>query len=176
MNKNENGIKIDRINGKNHMKKTLLFSLFLITLSLLSQNANAQYKHAIGGRFGAANGISFKTFNHNYDRALDLILNFQSRNDYSYFRFTGLYEIHQDIENADGLRWYYGFGGTLGSRNYKPTDNNELLLGIDGVIGLDYKFNGVPINLSLDWKPTLEVAPNTGLNAEGVGLSFRFTF
>lgn len=158
------------------MKKLFVYTLFVLTLGLLSTSVQAQYKHALGGRFGTANGISFKTFNGKNDRALDLILNFQSKNDYSYFRFTGLYEIHQNIENADGLRWYYGFGGTLGSRNYKPTDDNELLLGIDGVIGLDYKFNGAPINLSLDWKPTLEVAPNTGLNAKGLGLSFRFTF
>lgn len=153
------------------MKKTIL-SLCLI---LLVSTSYAQYKNAIGGRFGVANGLSFKTFG-KHNRAFDFILNFQSRNDYSYFKFTGLYEIHQNINNADGLRWYYGFGGDIGSRNYKPTDTNDVLLGLDGVIGLDYKFNGVPINLALDWKPTLEISPNTEFVGDGLGLSIRFTF
>lgn len=157
------------------MKRLFFFGLVTLGLTLATQTANAQYKNAIGGRFGTANGISFKTFV-KQDRALDFILNFQSKNDYSYFRFTGLYEIHNPINNADGLRWYYGFGGTLGSINYKPTDENDLLLGIDGVIGLDYKFKGAPINLALDWKPTLEVVPDTNFDAEGLGLSLRFTF
>jgi hypothetical protein len=26
--------------------------------------------------------------------------------------------------------------------------------GLDGVLGLDYKFKGAPINLSLDWQPS----------------------
>ncbi len=153
------------------MKKTIL----ALSLTLVLSTTYAQYKNAIGGRFGVANGISFKTFG-KQNRAFDFILNFQSRNDYSYFRFTGLYEIHQAINNADGLRWYYGFGGDIGSSNYKPTDTNEVLLGLDGVIGLDYKFNGAPINLALDWKPTLEVSPNTGFVGDGLGLSIRFTF
>jgi hypothetical protein len=29
-------------------------------------------------------------------------------------------------------------------------------VGIDGVLGLDYKFNGAPINMSLDWQPSFE--------------------
>lgn len=158
------------------MKKTLFYAILAIGLSLTSFSASAQYKHAVGGRFGIANGISFKTFSKGGNTALDFILNFQSKHDYSYFRFTGLYEIHQDINNAEGLRWYYGFGGTIGSINNKLVDNNEVLLAVDGVIGLDYKFKDAPINLALDWKPAVEVSPNTEFDPEGLGLSIRFTF
>ncbi len=158
------------------MKKTLLLSLFTAFLVLNHADAQAQtYKNAIGGRFGAANGITFKTFVQS-DRALDFILNFQSRKNYSYFRFTGLYEIHNPINNALGLRWYYGLGSTIGSRRYKPDDNTNFLLSLDGVIGLDYKFKNAPINLALDWKPAIEIVPETDFDATGLGLSIRFTF
>lgn len=158
------------------MKKAVLFGfLTLAVLALNFQSSFSQYKNAIGGRFGVANGITFKTFNKN-DRALDFILNFESRNGTSSFRFTGLYEIHNPINAVPALHWYYGFGGTLGSRKYTSGGNSELLLGVDGIIGLDYKFRDVPINLALDWKPTMYVSPNTEFNAEGLGISLRFTF
>jgi hypothetical protein len=162
------------------MKKLLLLSLIagLISLSATKVNAQSGYKHAIGGRFGEANGVTYKTFLKK-NAALDLILNFQTRKDYSYFRLTGLYEIHQPIANAGGLNFYYGAGGTLGSvKHRKFEDDNDLLVSIDGVLGLDYKFDDVPINVSFDWKPALVIAPSyaDGFDARGLGLSVRFTF
>jgi len=160
------------------MKKLILllgFTAGILLVSTSVTNAQQTYKNALGGRLGTANGITFKTFVDS-DRALDFILNFQSKKDYSYFRFTGLYEIHNPINNAPGLRWYYGPGATIGNVRYKPLDQSDLLISIDGVLGLDYKFDGAPINLSLDWKPAIEVTPNTEFNAEGIGLSIRFTF
>ncbi len=159
------------------MRKLFLLGLITGSILFLSQTeAKAQqtYKNALGGRLGTANGITFKTFLTG-DRALDFILNFQTRNDVDRFRFTGLYEIHNQINNAPGLRWYYGFGGTVGSYKVKGYDG-ELLASVDGVLGLDYKFNGAPINLALDWKPALVVAPSSGFDSEGFGLSIRFTF
>ena len=159
------------------MKKLLLLCLTagIILLAQTESKAQQTYKNAIGGRLGTANGITYKTFISG-DRALGFILNFRSNNNYSTFRFTGLYEIHDNINNAPGLRWYYGPGATVGSRKFKPSDDSDLLVSIDGVLGLDYKFDGAPINLALDWKPAIEVTPNTQFDAEGFGLSIRFTF
>lgn len=159
------------------MKKILLLCLTAGIILLVQTESKAQqtYKNALGGRLGNAQGITYKTFISG-DRALDFILNFRSRGDESTFRFTGLYEIHNNINNAPGLRWYYGPGATVGSRKFKNDDDSNLLVSIDGVLGLDYKFDGAPINLALDWKPAIEVTPNTEFDAEGFGLSIRFTF
>jgi hypothetical protein len=157
------------------MKNYKLISCIVLILGLFSTPSSAQYKHAIGGRFGTANGISYKTFV-NTNNALEFIANFQSSSGYSYFRFTGLMEKHSPINDIDGLRWYYGFGATVGSRTYKPTDENGLLLAADGILGLDFKFPDAPINISMDWKPAIELVPNTRLNGQGVGFSLRFTF
>jgi hypothetical protein len=50
------------------------------------------------------------------------------------------------------------------------------VLGAQGVVGLDYKFQQVPINLSLDWKPELNLVDNVNFEAAAVGLAVRFTF
>jgi hypothetical protein len=159
------------------MKKffTILCLTFIATAAFYSSSYAQNYKNAIGGRFGAANGVTFKT-SVGTDKMLDIIANFRSTHDYNYFRLTGLYEIYNPIADAPGLGWYYGFGGSLGSVKYKPTSSSDLYLSVDGVLGLDYKFKDAPINLSLDWKPALELAPDTGFDASGLGLSIRFTF
>lgn len=160
------------------MKKifTILCLVFIATLAMYSTSNAQNYKHAIGGRFGTANGVTFKT-TLGGNKMLDIIANFRSHDNYNYFRLTGLYEINNPIAGAPGLGWYYGIGGTIGSVNHKYwNDNNDLYLSLDGVLGLDYKFVDAPINLSLDWKPAIELAPRTEFDAAGVGLSVRFTF
>lgn len=165
------------------MKKLALLLLTIGCIAFSNQEVKAQatgtdYKNAIGGRFGVANGVTFKHFMNRRD-ALDFILNFRSkRNDYSSFRLTGLYEIHNPIQNAAGLQWYYGVGGSIGSYTYKGNNNrdSDVYLSIDGVLGLDYKFDGAPINIALDWKPSFDITPNQGLYFDGVGLSIRFAF
>jgi hypothetical protein len=158
------------------MRKSLLFC-FILGLFLFAKTASfaQEYKNAIGGRFGVANGVTFKTFLNGND-ALDLILSFRSNKNSSSFRLTGLYEVHAPINNAAGLKWFYGGGGSIGSFKDKDTDKDDLAVSLDGVLGLDYKFNAVPINISLDWKPAINIAPETEFDAEGLGLSVRFTF
>src|SRR5690606_27091655 len=120
------------------MKKLSLLLVAIGFISLSYSEANAQamgsdYKNAIGGRFGAYNGITFKTFVNN-QAALDFILNFRSKKEYSTFRLNGLYEIHNGINNAPGLRWYYGAGAGIGSFKWKHSNESELFLSIDGVL------------------------------------------
>lgn len=159
------------------MKKlifTLLTGIALLTLS--TTNADAQdYKNAIGGRFGSANGISFKTAL-NKPAMLELILNFRNdRDDVDYLNLTGLYEVYKPINGAQGLNFYYGAGATIGSYKAKNL-NGEAYLSANGVLGLDYKFNDVPFNLSIDWIPALRLTQKTGFYSGDVGLGIRFTF
>ncbi|MET3114478.1 hypothetical protein AAKU52_002212 [Pedobacter sp. CG_S7] len=159
------------------MKKIFtILSLIVLTSLAMYNTSNAQnYKNAIGGRFGSANGVTFKT-SLGGNKMLDIIANFRSHHDVNYFRLTGLYEIYNPIAGAPGLNWYYGIGGTLGSVKYKHYDSNDLYVSLDGVLGLDYKFVEAPLNLSLDWKPAIELAPDTQFDGSGLGLSIRFTF
>jgi len=158
------------------MKKvifTLIAGFALLTFS--ATDANAQdYKNAIGGRFGSANGVSFKT-GLSKGAMLELIGNFRSNRNADYFNLTGLYEVYKPINNAQGLNFYYGGGATIGSYKIKGFDG-EAYLSANGVLGLDYKFNDLPFNLSLDWIPALRLTQGAGFYGGDVGLGVRFTF
>lgn len=99
-------------------------------------------------------------------------------------RITGLYEIHHDIAGAPGLKWYIGPGAHIGFWNTKWKDryarNSGAYFGVDGVLGLDYKINKAPINLSIDWQPsfTLGSTEYSGYGFEGGwgGFAIRYTF
>src|SRR3546814_5641240 len=84
---------------------------------------------------------------------MDLILNIRDHDHHDHFYLVGLYEVHNPIPNAGGLNWYYGGGAHVFFVDHDhdgPNDDVDGGFGIDGVLGLDYKFNGAPINLSLD--------------------------
>jgi hypothetical protein len=121
------------------MRKYLLLSLLALSIGF-ALPSKAQYRNALGVRLGDSFGVTYKTFIQS-DRALDFILNVRSRKNQSDFALTGLYEVHNPIAGAEGLRWYYGGGGSLGSINYRNEEDdrdNDLYLSVDGVLGLDY--------------------------------------
>lgn len=159
------------------MRKTLF--LLLIITSLFALNSSAQsmgssYQTAVGIKFWPG-ALSIKHFI-NDNRALEGLVNFWDRG----FRFTGLYEIHGDINDVEGLKWYVGPGAHIGWYNgthYHGYDYRDgaLSLGADGVLGLDYKFNGAPINVSLDINPYIELVNHAYIDVWG-GLGIRYTF
>lgn len=162
------------------IKKTLI----VITIAVLgswftASQAQAQdYRNAIGGRFGTANGLTFKHF-FNSSNAMDLILNIRDHRKHDHFYLVGLYEVHNPIPNAGNLNWYYGGGAHVFFVDHDhdgPDDDVDGGFGIDGVLGLDYKFDGAPINLSLDWKPAIDIAPDTDGDLGWFGLSIRFAW
>jgi hypothetical protein len=96
----------------------------------------------------------------------------------SRFRLTGLYEIHGNFADAQGLKWYIGPGAHVGFYDYYDHHNNHIdgtFFGIDGVLGLDYKFKGAPINVSIDWQPSFEFGDYVGFDHYG-GIGIRYTF
>ena len=150
------------------MKKLLLLLIVAATISL---NTKAQddngYKNAIGVRLGSSvpaikSGITYKHFIGN--NAIEGILSFGDG-----VGICGLYEIHKPL-STENLQWLVGFGGYVGINN--STSN----VGAAGIIGLDYKFAQIPLNLTLDWKPELNIVSNVGFDASGIGFSARFTF
>ena len=49
-------------------------------------------------------------------------------------------------------------------------------LGVLGELGLEYRFNGVPIALGLDWRPSFRIIDNTKFHADRFGLNVRWVF
>jgi len=155
------------------MRKVFVLAavLFFTTTAMAqskSQNSSS-YKTALGVKVWDGGGISFKHFVSDKN-AVELIGYFWNRGT----RVTGLYEIHGDINGAKGLKWYIGPGAHIGFYNTKYGDG--VYAGVDGVLGLDYKFKGAPINMSLDWQPSFEFGDNRGFVGSWGGLGIRYTF
>jgi hypothetical protein len=97
------------------------------------------------------------------------------------FRLTGLYELHNNLGDVPGLKWYVGGGAHLGIwsdswKNKYPAREGGLAIGIDGVIGLDYKISGAPLNLSFDWQPSFNLIGYNYFEGGWGGLGIRYTF
>lgn len=154
-------------------KAIIILTVLLITSAAVqaqSKSANStSYTNALGVKVWDGGGISFKHF-FNSQNAGELIGYFWRNG----VRFTGLFEIHGDINGAPGLKWYIGPGAHIGFYNTKYGDGS--FAGIDGVLGLDYKFNGAPINISLDWQPSFEFGDGRGFYGGWGGLGIRYTF
>jgi len=171
------------------MKKALLYLFIASALIFSGKKSMAQstpaktddYQIAAGLKFGGyENGISGKYFMNN-STALEAILGFRQKG----LVITGLYEIHQVAFNVPALKFYYGFGahiGAIGSGTYKRFNgdtqvyaNNQVLLGADGVIGLEYKIPDAPIAISLDLNPRIELATGPFVDiAPGLGIKYTF--
>lgn len=156
---------------KNIALATLLFFCMYTGNAQSSSTNSTDYQTALGIKIWDGGGITLKHFIAS-DRAIEGIGYFYKRG----IRVTGLYEIHGDISGAPGLKWYVGPGAHLGFYNDKYYDEAKVVLGIDGVLGLDYKFNTAPINLSIDWQPSFEFASGFGFNGNWGGLGIRYTF
>ncbi len=153
------------------MKKLLLLSGFLVSFYFSdAQSMGRSYKTALGVKFWDGAGITFKTFV-NTQNALEFIGYFYKNGT----RITGLYEIHGNIDGAPGLKWYAGPGVHIGFYNKKYYDGNAVA-GIDGVLGLDYKINKAPLNMSLDWQPSFEFGDNRGFIGNWGGFAIRYAF
>ena len=156
------------------MKKILLTTVMFLCLVIL---AGAQdYKTGIGLRGGLYNGLTIKHF---FGKATALEGIFDTR--WHGFDVTVLYEISHRAFDVERLNFYYGLGGHVGFHDgdYYPngTAGQSLTtIGVDGILGIEYNFRELPINLSLDWKPAFNLVGESRFWGDGGALSIRFIF
>ena len=139
-------------------------------MSAQSNIGSSDYTTALGVKFYPG-AISLKHFVSD-DNALEGIAYFWNRGS----RITGLYEIHRDLDNAGGLKWYIGPGAHVGFYSNKYYAGGGTYIGVDGVIGLDYKIKNAPINLSLDWQPSFEFGDGARFSGNWGGFAIRYVF
>src|SRR5256885_4474080 len=145
--------------------KKLLFSVLLISIHFsINAQQSDNYKTAIGlqaylGKdYGALLGVSAKHFFTKHGA-------FEARLLYgSPSTLIGLeYQYHGRI--IQGLKWYAGIGPSFvftkeykldWNYNFYYASSTHLILA--PVPGLDYKFSKLPINVSIDWRPSLLIS------------------
>jgi hypothetical protein len=154
--------------------KNILFTLTLITTSLFSYSQD--YTTGIGLRGGPSNGLTVKHFI-SQKAALEGILTTR----WGGFGLTGLYEINVPIKSVSRLNFYYGIGAHVGSYNGKQNgwfkdDVNHFVLGVDGILGLEYNFKEIPFNIGVDYKPGFNLVGYSGYWGDEGALSIRYIF
>jgi len=156
------------------MKKlifTILFAILIIT------SAGAQdYRTGIGLRGGLSSGFTVKHFV-STNAAFEGLLSTRWRG----FEITGLYEIHHQAFDVPRLNWYYGFGGHIGFWNgeyakWGDVGSSYTVIGIDGILGIEYNFTEIPVNIGIDWKPAINIFGYSGFWGDGGALSIRYIF
>ena len=153
------------------MKK--LFLAFALLMTVTSVTIAQTNDRAIGGRFGWGGELSYQHPLQSATRLeLDLGLYGWNNGD---FVLTG---IHQWLFAANGgFNLFAGLGPQLGSYWWGKENKYTFGLGLAGQFGLEYNFNEVPLQLSLDWRPSWAIIPSgRGFGSEGFALGLRYRF
>ena len=153
-------------------------SFLLIAYFAKSQVSTEQYtspyKKAIGFKLNPG-AISYRSF-YTRNKAVEGI-GFISLDG---FQLTILNEKFTPFANAENLTWYMGYGGhfNLWSERYKlnnPSKSAGVAVGIDGMLGLDYKLKNTPINLSVDIQPAFNFVGASYFDLGWGGIGIRYT-
>lgn len=141
----------------------VLIAAMIISVSAFSQN----YKQAIGVKFGNTFVLEYKlnTTSKNF-----LQLGFHLPWDVRGLYFSGFYNWNYNIDPIPGLSLYVGPGAYVGG--YLRT--NQLYLSINVMLGMEYKFDTIPLALAIDFTPGGGISPNYHF-AWNIGLGVKYT-
>jgi hypothetical protein len=160
------------------MKKIVFVFLLTAGIASFSNLAAQDYKTALGVRLSSSNAmqnnsVSIKQFIRE-KMAIEGLFTFGDP-----LALGALLEFYKPLSPA-GLTWFYGAGGYVSfvkkvnvNTLKSTTDPN---FGAQGIVGLDYKFSNIPLNISLDWKPELNIVSDINFEPAAIGFSARFTF
>lgn len=152
------------------MKKVSFLLFAFMCIAVISVSAQA-YKTGIGAKFYTGNGsVGGLNIKHSIaaDKAIEGSLLFYNGG----IGVEGLYEFQGAINPVDGLSYFVGGGGLIGSGGGNGK-NSGLTFALRLTGGVDYKFADAPISVSLGFDPFFYLAPSTGSNlALGLGLRY----
>lgn len=151
------------------MKNSIIFFTLLGCIAFQFRSEAQNYNSAIGARLGYPLSLSYKKFI-GESSAFELLAGTHGRRytysfgDYGWrwFMVGGAYQKHQplnlDADGLENLQWYWGGGATAyfwTFDDYYADRYASTSFGIQGYIGLDYAFDEIPLNITLDWVPTI---------------------
>lgn len=163
------------------MQHVALGAVLVVVVTVTSAQAQ-DYTTSIGARVGGTSGVAIKHF---YSRtmAFEGLLGFFGNGT----SVTALLEKYQPALDTKGLKFYYGAGAHVAFyngryyyrngfwRDINYYDQREAAFGVNGIVGLEYTIDDLPIAFSLDFKPFVEVGPGgyVGFSPDpSVGIKF----
>ncbi len=164
-----------------------IFLVVFISFVVLFETSAQSYTFSLGGRGGFANGLTAKYFI-GENKAIEGIFTRRYRG----YTFTAIYEMHKNLK-TENLTWFYGLGGHIASYSsyyyygynrfntytyknhvYKGYYSEPIsVLGIDAIIGLEYRFKEIPFTIGIDAKPFFDLVGG-GDNYVDAAASIRY--
>lgn len=169
------------------MKKAIFSSVLL--LLILWQAQAQENRHEIGLRYGLSSGISYKMKVDQF-RAYKGLLTFREGG----LQVTALIESTRPlyVNFSDKLFYYTGIGAHIGFTQQKakrgfwanPFQYSYTygrfapVLGMDAIIGMEYRLDRVPLSFALDIKPFFELFGQYifRLSLFDIGFSIKYSF
>ena len=147
------------------MKRIVI--IFAVLFTFISTLSAQDYRFAVGVRLSNSTPTINSSITGKYfvteTTAIEGLVSFGSR-----FGLGALIESHRPFKPA-GFGWFFGGGVYAGF-------DSDTYVGPMGIIGLDYKFQNIPLNLSIDWKPELDIIPDIRFVPDAFAVSVRFAF
>ncbi|MFT4092690.1 MAG: hypothetical protein QM640_03535 [Niabella sp.] len=164
------------------MKLVFTVALLFIVTGIFAQS---NYRQSVGLRLGSGYydvvSAAYKVFI-TEPGALEFNLGvhpYSVGNDWVNVSVSGAYQHHFDIKPVPGLKWFVGGGLVIANSFSGNKDYRGINLGLFPTGGADYKFSKIPLAVSADIRPTINIIeayeyydtfyPN-------VGVSARYTF
>ena len=135
------------------------------------------YDSVAGLRLGAPLSISYKKII-NEDKAIEGYSGTRGKNGYRFINISGAYQIIEPIDlwGIEELYYYYGAGASIYFWSFEEEGNNQAVTpGLQGYLGVEYTFPDRPINITLDWVPTVFLSGHlSGLRGGYLSLGVRY--
>ncbi len=152
------------------MKKIIaIIAALIVSVSAFSQN----YQNAVGLKIGYDVSLNYKT-HLSSTNGLDLGVNLSglfNKNGLGILA-SGFYTWEYQLGGVNGLSWYAGPGAYIGLFLGDPLSFNA---SINAMVGIEYKFSDLPLALSIDWTPGLNLT-GIAFSWHGGGIGVKYTF
>ena len=138
---------------------TLSGMVFFLTQNAKAQEVGLRFGEVVGGNVAIDGMVSVGRFS-------------RIHADVSFGNGVGVEALWDFLYRPlgdEGFNWYVGVGPSL-------RISDPFFFGVSGEIGIDYHFNGAPIALGLDWRPTFWLIETTDITGDGFGLNVRYVF
>lgn len=156
------------------MKKIILV---IVTTFAMSISANAQIENLGVRLFGLDNaGAELSAQWGMGSNRLETDLGWTFGDNFGAIGFTGIWQWKGEI--GSGFGWFAGPGVSAGLWFYDgdADDDGGLNVAIAGQVGLEYNFDAIPLQLSVDVRPSFSLIPGTDFHFGGVALGVRYRF
>ena len=128
--------------------------VFITILAVVAFATAASAQNSLGARINVDGAYGYGaelTYQHGFSDANRLELDFGwfGYEHHTQLSATGVYQWTFNI--VGNLGWYVGVGGNIGI--WTSNQYTDFTLSAVGQVGIEYKFDAVPIQLSFDYRP-----------------------